>query len=253
MWTRLKHLGREPAWHYAISSSVAFDAAWQGFSGCNSCVLQSCACFSGCPATDRAQSSQGCPSSAASADHAARINMPVVDNSASNQPFSGLDTSRQKSSIPVSASDLPKHQQGGTDVWVYPSEQQFYNAMKRKVCQHHWNAQRHSDREDLHSKAASESTPLHLAADRGRPSMTCYMHLDEQTAGSLVATSRRSLLLLAGGRWFSCLTLVSTCGFYLRPTLYNRVDPLNVDSCAEQVVTAIPHMCVYCRPGLGSQ
>jgi cytochrome c heme-lyase len=27
---------------------------------------------------------------------------------------------------------LPQHQTEGTPVWVYPSEQMFYNAMKRK-------------------------------------------------------------------------------------------------------------------------
>ena len=29
----------------------------------------------------------------------------------------------------------PKHQPGsGQEVWMYPSEQMFFNAMKRKVC-----------------------------------------------------------------------------------------------------------------------
>jgi hypothetical protein len=32
------------------------------------------------------------------------------------------------------ADAVPQHQQGSAaDVWVYPSEQQFFNAMKRKV------------------------------------------------------------------------------------------------------------------------
>lgn len=79
--------------------------------------------------------SQACSSSASPlVDHAARINMPVVDNTSGSSQSSQLDTSRQKSSIPIAASELPKHQENGTDVWMYPSEQQFFNAMKRKVC-----------------------------------------------------------------------------------------------------------------------
>lgn len=40
----------------------------------------------------------------------------------------------QASSIPTAApNDLPQHQQAGSGVWVYPSEQMFYNAMKKKV------------------------------------------------------------------------------------------------------------------------
>jgi hypothetical protein len=32
------------------------------------------------------------------------------------------------------ADNVPRHQDGhAEDVWVYPSEQQFFNAMKRKV------------------------------------------------------------------------------------------------------------------------
>lgn len=88
----------------------------------------------GCPVSDRQSSSQACTSSGSSVEHAARINMPVVDNSSSSSQDSVLDTSRQKSSIPIAASELPKHQDGGADVWMYPSEQQFYNAMRRKVC-----------------------------------------------------------------------------------------------------------------------
>lgn len=40
-----------------------------------------------------------------------------------DQPFP-LSTSRQQSSIPKGNSD---------DVWVYPSEQMFFNAMAKKV------------------------------------------------------------------------------------------------------------------------
>lgn len=42
-----------------------------------------------------------------------------------------LSTSRPVSSIPKT--DMtPGHQPDGVDRWVYPSEQQYYNAMKRK-------------------------------------------------------------------------------------------------------------------------
>jgi hypothetical protein len=57
--------------------------------------------------------------------------MDVVSNAAGSS--NSLSTQRQASSIPIAASQLPQHQQEGGDVWMYPSEQQFYNAMKRKV------------------------------------------------------------------------------------------------------------------------
>ncbi|GIM03473.1 hypothetical protein Vretimale_8249 [Volvox reticuliferus] len=45
----------------------------------------------------------------------------------------GLNTQRQVSSIPMTPPEkLPPHQQAGQNYWVYPSEQMFYNAMKRK-------------------------------------------------------------------------------------------------------------------------
>jgi hypothetical protein len=59
--------------------------------------------------------------------------MDVVSNAAASSSDSNLSTQRQRSSIPIAASQLPQHQQDGADVWMYPSEQQFYNAMKRKV------------------------------------------------------------------------------------------------------------------------
>lgn len=86
----------------------------------------------------------GCPASE-EARHAARINMPVVPNEASStsgQPAGSLSTQRLASSIPIAdPSSVPKHQQGAAQaadgsenpVWMYPSEQQFYNAMARKV------------------------------------------------------------------------------------------------------------------------
>uniref|UniRef100_A0A383V203 Holocytochrome c-type synthase n=1 Tax=Tetradesmus obliquus TaxID=3088 RepID=A0A383V203_TETOB len=94
----------------------------------------------GCPvaapsssSSSSTQRSAACssPSAAASAEHAARINMDVVSNAAANS--SNLSTQRQASSIPIAASQLPQHQQeAAADVWMYPSEQQFFNAMKRK-------------------------------------------------------------------------------------------------------------------------
>ena len=42
-----------------------------------------------------------------------------------------LQTMRAVSSIPKSEF-TPNHQPGGVDRWVYPSEQQYFNAMKRK-------------------------------------------------------------------------------------------------------------------------
>eukprot|EP00884_Botryococcus_braunii_P006462 jgi/Botrbrau1/15817/Bobra.40_1s0006.4 len=53
-----------------------------------------------------------------------------------NEPAEGqkkpLSTQRAMSSIPMGEGDRPAHQEEGTPVWVYPSEQMFYNAMKRK-------------------------------------------------------------------------------------------------------------------------
>ena len=47
-----------------------------------------------------------------------------------------LSTQRQTSSIPVADdASLPLHQQERTENWIYPSEQQFYDAMQRKVLQ----------------------------------------------------------------------------------------------------------------------
>lgn len=44
-----------------------------------------------------------------------------------------LDTHRQISSIPRGEAKTPEHQHGDdVDKWVYPSEQQLYNAMRRK-------------------------------------------------------------------------------------------------------------------------
>jgi hypothetical protein len=59
--------------------------------------------------------------------------MDVVSNAAASSSDSNLSQQRQRSSIPIAASQLPQHQADGAEVWMYPSEQQFYNAMKRKV------------------------------------------------------------------------------------------------------------------------
>lgn len=46
----------------------------------------------------------------------------------------GLTSDRQESSIPIAGeAKLPKHQGGDHANWMYPSEEQFYEAMKRKV------------------------------------------------------------------------------------------------------------------------
>jgi hypothetical protein len=79
---------------------------------------------------------------ASDAQHASRINMDVVPNTASTSGAK-LDTSRQRSSIPIAAESLPQHQKGAeAEVWMYPSQQQFYNAMKRKVRLMHTAARR---------------------------------------------------------------------------------------------------------------
>ncbi len=56
--------------------------------------------------------------------------------SASGSPgaSSVLSPQRQRSSIPMAPPDkLPLHQQPGQEAWEYPSEQMFFNAMRRKV------------------------------------------------------------------------------------------------------------------------
>lgn len=99
----------------------------------------------------------GCPASE-EARHSARINMPFVPNAplaGSSGAGSGagasasLNTARAASSIPIAdPSSVPQHQQGpaaaaahgrsGGAVWMYPSEQQFYNAMERKARAQRW-------------------------------------------------------------------------------------------------------------------
>lgn len=54
----------------------------------------------------------------------------------SNQPTPGqsqpLGRQRVPSTIPVGDDGRPAHQEADSPVWMYPSEQMFYNAMKRK-------------------------------------------------------------------------------------------------------------------------
>lgn len=60
--------------------------------------------------------------------------MPHVPNApADSSSSSGLGTQRQTSSIPMAEPASSSHQPGDSPVWVYPSEQMFFNAMKRKV------------------------------------------------------------------------------------------------------------------------
>jgi hypothetical protein len=85
-------------------------------------------------------SPSSCPASE-DARHAARINMPIVPNAAGVQEqATALSTARAASTIPIAdPAAVPAHQQAaaaggsGESVWMYPSEQQFYNAMARKV------------------------------------------------------------------------------------------------------------------------
>lgn len=46
----------------------------------------------------------------------------------------GLSSERQTSTIPIAENAaLPRHQGAVNERWMYPSEQQFYQAMERKV------------------------------------------------------------------------------------------------------------------------
>ncbi|CAG8540422.1 2061_t:CDS:1, partial [Acaulospora colombiana] len=63
-------------------------------------------------------------------------NMPLIAN---QQPSMGqrvpLGTSRQLSNIPRAIPETDKNLAKKAEVWIYPSEQMFFNAMKRK----NWN------------------------------------------------------------------------------------------------------------------
>lgn len=77
--------------------------------------------LSGCPINHEADS---CPMA-----HSQRLNPKNNELPPNQQPASGqrkaLPTERATSTIPTGAS-------GGEPLWVYPSQQMFYNAMKRK-------------------------------------------------------------------------------------------------------------------------
>jgi len=91
----------------------------------------------GCSSDTIFAAQQACPQAGTASEHSSRINMDVVPNAPAVGSSSGpaLSVHREKSSIPMAADNVPKHQEGHTaEVWVYPSEQQFFNAMKRKVC-----------------------------------------------------------------------------------------------------------------------
>ena len=64
--------------------------------------------------------------------HNSLVNDEVFDqNKQPNQSVS-LSTTRSVSTIPKSKDFNPHHQISSIDNWVYPSEQQYFNAMKRK-------------------------------------------------------------------------------------------------------------------------
>ena len=97
--------------------------------------------------TDDKGTSSGCPvqhNGAADAPPVVtdpRTRMPTGLDAASPSDRAGLGKQRQTSSIPAAPSArLPGHQPEAAasqpaepNHWVYPSEQMFYNAMKRKV------------------------------------------------------------------------------------------------------------------------
>jgi len=98
--------------------------------------------LTGCPVapehlpTSREAAVSGC-SVSEEGRHAMRINMEAVPNAPAPDAATAaqLSTSRQASTIPTAeGQDMPTHQGAeGGGVWMYPSEQQFYNAMRRKV------------------------------------------------------------------------------------------------------------------------
>lgn len=116
--------------------------------------------MSGCPVKDDASSSSGCPVKHGTADapdnnktwmsflglSSSSKSAPTIvgkgynaaagdEHFSSTTPYPGqkyaLDTKRQMSSIPKGELS-PDHQPQNSEKWVYPSEQQYFNAMKRK-------------------------------------------------------------------------------------------------------------------------
>uniref|UniRef100_A0A7S1T7U5 Holocytochrome c-type synthase n=1 Tax=Tetraselmis chuii TaxID=63592 RepID=A0A7S1T7U5_9CHLO len=87
----------------------------------------------GSSSSSSAAKSSGCPVVGESGVNPLN-NMPRGDDGGAVGAASELGRERIVSSIPRAASeDPPKHQEGTPEEkWVYPSEQMFYNAMKRK-------------------------------------------------------------------------------------------------------------------------
>ena len=80
------------------------------------------------------ETSSTCPIASSSSETDPTNNMPkVAEQSVWPGQEESLGTKRLKSTIPK-GSFVPPHQKAvqGEETWVYPSEQQFYNAMKRK-------------------------------------------------------------------------------------------------------------------------
>lgn len=70
--------------------------------------------------------------------------MPYSKNTKQEGQSMDLQTGRVASTIPMGAKEtMPGHQESTSHVWQYPSEQMFFNAMKRKG----WDAKE----EDMHS------------------------------------------------------------------------------------------------------
>ncbi|KAK9810244.1 hypothetical protein WJX72_007204 [[Myrmecia] bisecta] len=110
-------------------------------------TTQAQTCASGAQPSPSASSSGagGCPVGAGRGAEASSAECPVITPDfnpknmmpqSPNNPSPGqakaLPKERVASSILIGAPDLPGHQAGAERVWMYPSEQMFYNAMKRK-------------------------------------------------------------------------------------------------------------------------
>ncbi len=90
-----------------------------------------------CPVDHSKNGAESCP-----VDHgsAASSNNPLYNTNANDFVFDQSRTADQKANLSVkrATSNIPKgdftpeHQPKATEKWVYPSEQQYYNAMKRK-------------------------------------------------------------------------------------------------------------------------
>lgn len=90
-----------------------------------------------CPVDHGKTSTESCP-----VDHASVVNNnnPLYNTNANDFVFDHSRTADQKANLSVkrATSNIPKgdftpeHQPKAAEKWVYPSEQQYYNAMKRK-------------------------------------------------------------------------------------------------------------------------